>query len=147
MSLLPASRRFVARNAHDHAVTVHAGADVFRSDEDICLPGLVRVQKRESRLVDRQCARNEIGFGGEDVAVLANARDLAGMLEFAQCVSEHDALAARQRELARNLDLIERPIIACREQPENLFSNFTSIFCHMSETIVLDVIVDLTKSN
>jgi len=46
---------------------------------------------------------------------------MAGMFELAQRLPERDAFVPGQLELARNLDLIERPVITRREEGENVF--------------------------
>src|ERR1700682_796656 len=97
--------------------------------------------------MDRQRAGDEIGFARHDIAVFANACDVAGTLQFAQSIAHGDAFAPFEPELARNLNFVERSIIALAQQCENLLSNLRSVLGHGSETILLDPIVDLTKLN
>lgn len=94
--------------------------------------------------MDRDCAGDEIGFGGQDIPIFSNARYFSGMFQFAERLSERNAFVASQLELARDLDLVERPVIALSEQRENIQFDVTSALSHVSETILLKVIVDIT---
>src|SRR5450631_781017 len=67
------------------------------------------------------------------------------MFQFAERLSERGAFVASQLELARDLDLVEWPVIALSEERENLRFNVTSGLSHVSETILLCVIVDITR--
>ena len=116
-----ASVLFIAGDPGHDAIAVHGGAGVLRGNEEVLLAGLILAgEEGETGLVNVQQAGDEVGFGGEDVAILADAGDLAGALQFAQRfvqVHPHAALAA---EGFGELGLVERAVIRCGKDAQDL---------------------------
>src|SRR6266852_2036994 len=137
LSIFRAPWNRIARDPRDHAIAVHGCAGVLRCDKNIGLAWSFRCQKSVAGLVDRQFTGHQIGLSRQDVAIFSDARDLAQAFELAQHFSQRDAFAAFQPEFARDLDLIEWPVIFSREERENLFSNFASVLRHTSESLLL----------
>ena len=90
----------------------------------------------------RQFAGHEIGFGGQNIAVLPNANDFAGLLELAQSLSDVYALPPLRVERLRDLVPVTRPVVGRAQQDKNLFSNCAAVLGHIDEMILQDV--DLT---
>ena len=90
--------------------------------------------------MNRQFASDEIGFGGENVTIFADAYDLAGVLKLAERSPNQSAIAAFCAELLCNLVSVQRPIIGSAQQGESLFSNCATVFAHLDETILEDAI-------
>ena len=109
----------VARDPGDDAVAVHGGAGVFRRDEDVAFGVIFPDQKAEAALVNLEFPGDEVSLGGEDVAILANARDLAVALEMAERFLEQAAMVALHPEGAAKLDFIERPIFRPAHEGED----------------------------
>src|ERR1700680_776811 len=135
-SIFRARISFLARDARNHAVAVHGRAGVFRGDKNVRLAWSFDNEEAVAGLMDRQCAGDKIGFGRQNVTILANARDLAGAFQLTQNFAQGDSFAAGQIELARDVDLIEWPVVFPSEKRANLFSNFTSVLSHASESIL-----------
>src|SRR4029077_1742863 len=74
------SRR-IARYTRNHPVAVHGYSDVLRGDENVRFARCFRREKPVAGLMDRQFASYEVRLGREDIAVFADAGDLARALE------------------------------------------------------------------
>ena len=127
--------RFISRYAGNHTVAMHGCSDVFRRDENVRLPRHFRREKSVAGLVNRQLASYQVSLGRQNISVLPDASDLARAFELAQALAQRDPHGARHAQLARDVELVERPIIFPRKQTQNLFSNVTSVQSHLSETI------------
>ena len=122
LAALRARITFVASDPRHHFVAVHRGAGIFRGDKKVLLSRFSRCQKGVARLVDVQRARHQIRFRGEDVAVLADTRDLSGLLELAQHLVQSHANATFPAEGFSQLHLIERPIFRRTQEAQDLFA-------------------------
>src|ERR1041384_7204 len=111
MSIFGPTLRHVAIDARDHTIAVHCGAGVFGGDKNVRLARFFWNEKTETGLMDRQLSSNKVGFGRKDGTILPDARDLAGVLEFAQSFSHFDAVATFCAERVCDLVSISRPII------------------------------------
>ncbi len=84
-SAAAARKSFIARDPRHHPVAMHGGAGILGGDVKVLLARFVLVgQKGEPRLMHVQQTGDEIGFRGEDVAILPDARDFAGALQLVQ---------------------------------------------------------------
>ena len=63
---------------------MHCGAGIFGRNEKILLSRLLPRKKCVASLVNMQRARNKVRFRWQDVAVLPDAGDFAGLLELPQ---------------------------------------------------------------
>ena len=72
--------------------------------------GIFPHEKTKAGLVNLDFPGDEIGLRRQDVAILADARDVAGALEIAQRLLERAAVVALHPERAGELDLVERPV-------------------------------------
>ena len=79
-------------------------------------------------MVNGQRAGNQVGLIRQDVTILANPRDIAGVLHFAQGAAEFDALVWSQPEFARYFDMIERAIVGLGEKAQNGFAQRLVVF-------------------
>ena len=126
LSAIPTAFRarvtFIAGDPRHHFVAVHRRAGIFGRDEKILLSRLLPRKKCVARLVNMQCARNEIRFRGQDVAVFPDAGDFPGLLELPQHLVQSHANATFPAESFSQLKLIERPIFRRAQQPEDLFA-------------------------
>src|SRR5437773_4431026 len=127
--------RFILRYARDHTVAMHGCSDVFRRDENVRLPRHFGREKSVAGLMNRQFAGYQVSLSRQNISVLSDASDLAGAFELAQALAQRNPPGGRHAHLARDFDLVERPIIFPRKQTQNLFSNVTSVQSHLSETI------------
>ena len=110
----------IPRNARDDAIAIHGGAGVFRRDEDVALVvAFFPNEKGKARLVHVQLASDKISRCGKDVAILADARDLASAFEVAQRLLERAAAVALQPERTGELLFVERAIFRRPHQCEN----------------------------
>ena len=82
-----------------------------------------------------QFAGYEVGLSWKNIPVLADARDLASALELTQGFPQCNSFAGSQAKFAGDLYLVERPVIFSRQERQNLFSNLTSVYSHLVETI------------
>ena len=91
----------VARDPGDDFVTVHGCAGVFCRDEEILFARLFSRKESIPGLMDVQCSRDQVRLGGQDVTVLANARDLAVPFHLAKDRVEPHPHATLAAELVR----------------------------------------------
>jgi hypothetical protein len=98
--------------------------------------------------MNRDGAGDKIGFGGEDIPIFSNSRDLPGALKLAQFMSEGDALVRFEAELARDFDLVQRPIVSVPQKSEYGLSDFSTAFCHCGVRIPCEeALSDLAMKN
>ena len=102
---------FIACDAGHDAIAVHGGTGVLSGDEEILLARLVFLREEGvTGLVNVEQAGHEVRFGGEDVAIFPDTRDLAGALQFAQRLVQIHAHAALAAECFREFGFIERAV-------------------------------------
>jgi hypothetical protein len=109
----------VARDPGHDPVAVHCRAGVFGRDKDVACIGAFAREETKTGLVDLNLAGHEVGFGRKDVAVLADARDLAGSFQFAQRIFQVAPVLALEAEGAGQLFLVERAVLGRPEEGEN----------------------------
>ena len=63
---------------------MHRRAGILGRDKNVRLARFIRDEKTVTGLMDRQFAGDKIRFSGQDVTILADARDFAGAFELAQ---------------------------------------------------------------
>ena len=127
--------RHIARYTHNHPVAVHGHSDVLRGDENVRFARCFRRKKPVAGLINRQLASYEVRLGRKNIAVLANTRDFARALELTQGFPQCNAFAGGEAKLASDIDVVKRPVIFSRQKRQNLFSNLTSVYSHLGETI------------
>jgi hypothetical protein len=98
-------------------------------------PPDVSGEKSVADLMNRQFAGYEVGLSRKNISVLADARDLALALELTQCFPQCNSFTGSQAKFASDIGLVERPVIFSCQQRQNLFSNLTSVYSHLGETI------------
>jgi hypothetical protein len=86
--------------------------------------------------VNRKSPRDEIGFGRQDVAILANPRDFARVLHFAQGFAQLDALIGLKPEGAPHLYLVERAVILPAEEPKETRAKSGLILLHFQKDTI-----------
>jgi hypothetical protein len=114
---------------------MHRRSNIFRCDENIRLSGCFRHEKSVARLMNRQFAGYEVRLSRQNVSVPANTRDLAGALELTQGFPQWNSFTGSQAKFASDIGLVGRPVIFSRQERQNLFSNLTSVYSHLGETI------------
>ncbi len=132
------ARRNIAADSRHHAIAIHRGSRVLRCDKDIRLSRFLRNEKAVACLVDRQFSGYQIGFGRQNVTVLAYANDFSGVLEFAQSPAHIHAVRPLCTKRFSNLVSILWPVMVRAQQGKDLFSNRATVFGHSSETICRD---------
>src|SRR5947199_4218700 len=142
-----APKRFIPRYARHHTVAMHGCSNIFRCNENVRLPRHFGREKSVAGLMNRQFAGYQVSLSRQNISVLPDASDLARAFELAQALAQRDPPGARHAQLARDVELVERPIIFPRKQTQNLFSNVTSVQSHLSETIapVLPIYCDFNR--
>src|SRR5437667_67236 len=63
------------------------------------------------------------------------ARDFARALELTMRFSQCNSFVSSQAKFASDINLVKRPVIFSRQERQNLFSNLTSVYSHLGETI------------
>ena len=103
---------------------MHRGAGVFGRDVEILFARFFARKKSETGLVNIKRSRDQVRLGGQDVAILANARDLSRSLELTQDFVQSHPHATLALEHFRQLDLVERPVIRRAQGCENALLKF-----------------------
>jgi hypothetical protein len=84
----------IATDPRHHPVAVHCGAGILSRDENVRLSSLFWDKETVTGLMDRQFPSDKIGFGRQDVPILANANNFAGVLQLVQRFANFHAIAA-----------------------------------------------------
>ena len=124
---------------------MHRGAGIFSGDKNVRLARFVRNKEAVTGLMDRQFAGDEVCLSRKHITILADARDLSGMFEVPEHLVKSHAHATLASERFSQLTLVQRPVVFASQQGKNLFPNFTSVLSHLSENILFDLIVDVTR--
>src|SRR5436190_6219147 len=127
--------RRIARYARNHAVAMHGCPDILCCDENIRPTGCFWCEKSVADLMNRQFAGYEVRLSRKHISVLADARDLTRALELTQGFPQCNSFTGSQAKFASDIGLVERPVIFSCQQRQNLFSNLTSVYSHLGETI------------
>src|SRR5438094_10366594 len=97
--------------------------------------------------MNRQFSGYEVRLGRKDISIFADARDFARVLELTKRFSQCDSFTAAETESASDINFVKRPVIFSRQERQNLFSNLTSVYIHLSEIIWsgLSIIRDINR--
>jgi len=114
----------IPRDPRDNPIAIHRSAGIFCRNKNIGLVGFFAQEKSVTRLMNLQFSRNEVGRLGKNIAVLANACDLAGLLKLPQRRVQIHAYAAFPAQLFRQFRLVEGPVLWCPHQGKNLLLQF-----------------------
>ena len=95
-----------------------------------CSPGFSRGKESEAGLVNMERSRDQVRLRREDVTILADARDFAGLLELAQDFVQSHPHAALPAENFRQFDFVERPIFGRAEHPQDLVAQLGCLRFH-----------------
>ena len=115
--------------ARDHFVAVHRRAHIHGGDEDVLDAGGFAEQMGVAARVDLELAGDEVGVARDDVAVLANAGDLAGGLEFAEDFAQLGAFFAGPAEGFGELDFVEGSIVWRTQELKDAVAEGISFHC------------------
>ncbi len=125
---------FIARDAGHDAIAVHGGAGVLGRDEEILFARFVFLREEGvAGLMNVEQAGDEVGFGGEDVAILPDAGDLAGAFHFAQGLVQIHAHAAFAPEGFGQLGFVERAVFRRAQEAEDAFLKGLGLGIHRGQ--------------
>src|SRR6185437_9943984 len=99
----------------------HGCSHVFRRNENVGSRRFWR-EKTVASLMNGHPASDQVSLSGQNVSVLSDTRDFAGLFELSQQLAECYFLSPWQPQLAGNVDLIQRPVVFPRQQTQNLLS-------------------------
>jgi hypothetical protein len=123
----------IPRDARDYAITVHGGAGVFGGNENVALLSTFARKETETGLVDLDSTGHEVGGFRQDVPILANARDLTGVFQFAQCFFDFASIVAPETERGGDFLFVERAVFRTAEESENFLLEIVLAFHFRTE--------------
>ena len=109
----------VAHDARHDAVALEGDPGVFGGDEQVRDARFAAGDERVAFFVKGDGAGEQVGGVGQDVAVLADAGDVAGLFEGAQDFLEQRAVIGAEAEFFGERDLVEGLVFGGGEQAQD----------------------------
>ena len=110
----------ITRDPRNDAVAVHRRASIFGRNKNVALVGTFAGEKCKASLMDLQLSGDEVRRLRKDVAILADAGDLAGALQLTQRFLQSAPILALESECAGELGQVERPVFRRAQEREDL---------------------------
>ena len=110
----------VAHDAREDLVSLEGDGGVLGGDKQVGDPRLAADDKGVALFVEGDGAREEVGGVGQDVAVLADARDVAGLFQGAQGFLEVRTVVGAEAEFLGEGDLVEGLVLGRTQEAQDL---------------------------
>ena len=107
--------------ADEHPVFMERGGGRVFGDDDFRKGGIVRLEEASALAVHANSARDEVGFGGPDIAISFNPRDASGTFQLVQGLVQFGSAAGREMKPPEELGRSEREVIFAAQEFQNSF--------------------------